>query len=502
MTSNYNKREDTSEGAPLLPSPQDRLPPQALPPEVAAMMSQYGSTNPPSVYAGGYYPDPTTAAAFAPGASPQPYFYQGYPPQNYTSIPPPSSGQPPPYYMPQGYSYPSPYGPAAVSTAQRPPRSQRRGNGSKLTPSPTNSSRKAVPDVNAMRTPPFSSMQDSNVAPRDRSSIPPLQDIFSDSQPFVEGTSPGAYGSTSNAAVTTQTPPIYNAPPRNPSKNVNSNRTPSTLVRTNSASDFKQHPLKAPGKTDRSHRRINSDLPLRGASHRRVGSSDELPPIGAGHRRVRSGSSRGRSYSAGHMFNKRPTHRRADSASSMASNVSMSSVVSNIAKSEFFGGVDSQGRVQMHFPFESIRLVMIDPEKPTLSCGHLYLDGHAADLEQFEEYHRLTSAEEGGIGTTPNWESFDRPSNVCGCNCNNCNGCLGKKQLLPHPKYLLAVEDNIYRRVMGEIDDAHSMPCGLFFCGHHEDVAHPSIHIAIVLVTVLFACLIFLAFYTGDMTVT
>lgn len=176
----------------------------------------------------------------------------------------------------------------------------------------------------------------------------------------------------------------------------------------------------------------------------------------------------------------------------------MSSVVSNISKSEFFGGVDERGRVQMHFPFEAIRLVMIDPEQPALRRGHLYLDGHVGDFEQFEEYHRLTDGINDGV-LGPQWESLDKPANLCGCTCNNCNGCLGKKHLLPRPSYMLAVDDNVYKAVMGEIADAQGMPCGLFFCGHHEDVAHPSISIAVVVVTIVFALLLYVAVFTGDM---
>jgi hypothetical protein len=48
--------------------------------------------------------------------------------------------------------------------------------------------------------------------------------------------------------------------------------------------------------------------------------------------------------------------------------------------------------------------------------------------------------------------------------------------------------------MVGEISDAHAMPCGLFFCGHHEDVAHPSIAIAMMIVTILFLWMAYVAF--------
>lgn len=176
---------------------------------------------------------------------------------------------------------------------------------------------------------------------------------------------------------------------------------------------------------------------------------------------------------------KKPTHRRGDSASSLLSNMSASSVVSNIAKSEFFGGVDEFGRVQMHFPFEAIKLVMVDPEKPALRPGHLYLDGRMGDFEKFEEYHQA-----GDMVIAPQWESFERSS--------------GRKTSLPRPNYILAVNDSVYQRVIGEISDSQTMPCGLFFCGHHEDVAHPSILIAVAIVILFLAGLAYASYCTGE----
>jgi len=177
----------------------------------------------------------------------------------------------------------------------------------------------------------------------------------------------------------------------------------------------------------------------------------------------------------------------------MRSNVSMGSVISNISKSEFFGGVDEKGRVQMHFPCESVRLVMIDPKeqrkqkkkkkkkkkKSSLRCGHLYVESGMNDYDQFEEYHRST---EGYMNDTLHWESLDRPG-----------------VMLPAPSYVLPVDDTIYKRIVGEISEAHSMPCGIFFCGHHQDVAQPSIAIAAGLVTILLASLVYLAVFTGDL---
>mmetsp|Transcript_13433 Transcript_13433/g.38733 ORF Transcript_13433/g.38733 Transcript_13433/m.38733 type:complete len:462 (-) Transcript_13433:123-1508(-) len=455
-TGNPNAKEGSNESAPLLQQ-QDRAqgghaPPPAMTPEqAAAWMAQYNAY---------YYGDPNAQAAA--GGAPPPYYYQGYPPppagQGYPVPPAQGDGAYPP--PPSGYA--PQYAAAPPQGTQRPPRAQRRASGSRsnpTTPSPSNIVRKTY------------SGEDPE---KGGSAIPALSDIFSDSQPLLQQNS-GAEGYGATAGN------VYNAPPRASNKSANSGKAvpPVGLPRTGSVGDFKQHPLKSSGGggSSRSHRRIASDIPR---SHRRTGS----------------GASLRHSTSSGNLRGK-PTHRRADSTSSMLSNASRSSVVSNIFKSEFFGGVDEKGRVQMHFPFEAIRLVMVDPEQPTLRSGHLYLDGHQKDYDQFEEYHRLTEEANDGI-IAPQWESLDKPANLCGCTCNNCNGCLGKKHLLPDTSYLLAVDENVFKKVMGEISDAHTMPCGLFFCGHHEDVAHPSILIAVIIVAILFACLFYFAIFTGD----
>jgi hypothetical protein len=67
-------------------------------------------------------------------------------------------------------------------------------------------------------------------------------------------------------------------------------------------------------------------------------------------------------------------------------------------------------------------------------------------------------------------------------------------QPLPPNYFLLTVPETIYRSVLDEICAAHRMPCGIFFCGHHEDVSRPSICIAILLLTLLLAAMAYVAF--------
>jgi hypothetical protein len=240
-------------------------------------------------------------------------------------------------------------------------------------------------------------------------------------------------------------------------------------------------------------------------------STSDLPPMtkpSGGPLGMRS-----RSFSAGGGMRRQQQHRRSDSATSLMSNTSgVGSVMSNIAKSSLFGGVNAEtGKVQLHFPYENIRLMTTtggndkDDHSPDLEAGHLYLQGGDPDEDPFhhnafEEYHRIST--DMAQGSAPHWESLDKEAAAmcCTCPCNNCNGCTGKQLLLPTPQYVLAIEEDVYKRVLSEIAEAQTMPLGLFFCGHHEDVAYPSIVIALIVVGILFACMATVAYYGGMTT--
>ena len=274
-----------------------------------------------------------------------------------------------------------------------------------------------------------------------------------------------------------------------------------------------------------SHRRTHSDNPLRTNRHRRAGSFDALPPSGSG------GHSRARTLSGGNPFLPKPSHRRANSASSMLStgDASQISIRSNIAKSSLFGGVDpNTGDIQMHRPFEAIRIVMIPEKKKEkksrdrhkkdyqsipsgeledeennefskLTVGRLYGDVPVNAVQYYEDYVQISDDLENG--GAPQWESLEAnprhpgAGGLCGCQCANCNACIGKQELLPPDNYVLPVSDDIYKRMIGEISESRNMPCGLFYCGHHEDVSHPSIRIAGTIVIILFATLLVLSIY-------
>lgn len=107
---------------------------------------------------------------------------------------------------------------------------------------------------------------------------------------------------------------------------------------------------------------------------------------------------------------------------------------------------------------------------------------------KYEDYHQTAEDVTLGLG-----------GNACGCHCAHCmRGCHGDEgpsyssggggglhPSLPTNYYVLPVPDDLYQRVVDEICQARTMPCGLFYCGHYEDVDRPSIQIAIGLVTLL-----------------
>jgi hypothetical protein len=154
----------------------------------------------------------------------------------------------------------------------------------------------------------------------------------------------------------------------------------------------------------------------------------------------------------------------------MASEASYMSVVSDIRKSSFYGGYDeATGNAQMHYPHENVHLSTDDK----LVKGWIY---HVpVDTEEFEEYHR--AAED-----TMLWEDegLHHELHRCGCQCPACyHGCTGHTSnksrkpkdpfsMLPPNTFALAVEDNLYKNILEEINQSYTMPCGLFYCGHHE----------------------------------
>lgn len=270
---------------------------------------------------------------------------------------------------------------------------------------------------------------------------------------------------------------------------------------------------RAPPPPSPRHRRANSDTPLR-ASHHRTGSLSsnverrtnwkeqlsaprtarlKTDPLRSRKRfdgpRSYTDTNRLRTVSSGGS-GKPPQHRRGGSlgagssfggsvaGESVATDASMFSVVSDIRKSRFFAGYHESGHAKLSFPISQVHLVM----DKSLVSGRFYQV--PVDTEIYEDYH--LSAEDLSLG-------FEG-THACGCPCSHCAGCRGKHELLPPSYYAIAVEDDLYRRVLDEICESRSMPCGLFFCGHHEDVSRPSILLAVLPIVSLLGTMGYLAY--------
>ena len=130
-----------------------------------------------------------------------------------------------------------------------------------------------------------------------------------------------------------------------------------------------------------------------------------------------------------------------------------------------------------------------------LTIGYLYSDVPNNIEDYYEDYHRVSDYMEQGL--TPQWESLDTHPLRKKKGQATEDLITGKEDVLPPSNYVVAVSDDIYKRMLSEIADAQGMPCGLFFCGHHEDVDYPSALIPTVLVLILFATLLYLSFLTG-----
>mmetsp|Transcript_14485 Transcript_14485/g.31420 ORF Transcript_14485/g.31420 Transcript_14485/m.31420 type:complete len:438 (+) Transcript_14485:134-1447(+) len=143
----------------------------------------------------------------------------------------------------------------------------------------------------------------------------------------------------------------------------------------------------------------------------------------------------------------------------LMSDASAMSVTIDMAKSALFKGVTETGRIRLQLPKDSFRILM----DSQLEAGCVY-KRKLVDNEDdyFLEFH--TGGDGDSIDSTP--------------------------KRLPPDLYVMAVDSTIYRRMLDEVIASKSMPCGTFFCGHHEDVRHPDITIAALIVGVVFLVLV------------
>jgi hypothetical protein len=69
---------------------------------------------------------------------------------------------------------------------------------------------------------------------------------------------------------------------------------------------------------------------------------------------------------------------------------------------------------------------------------------------------------------------------------------------LPPDLYVMAVDNTIYKRILDEVIASRSMPCGIYYCGHHADVRHPDITIAVLIVSAVVILLLAGSIVFGD----
>lgn len=156
------------------------------------------------------------------------------------------------------------------------------------------------------------------------------------------------------------------------------------------------------------------------------------------------------------------------------SDASVQSVTTNMAKSALFKGVTAKGTLQLQLPKDDFRVLM----DSQLDAGCVYKRKLVDDEDEvFIDYHTV---EEGN----------QLQGSACVCTCAHCQRCHEKAPRLPPALYVMAVDSTLYRRILDEIIDSKSMPCGTYFCGHHEDVRHPDVKIAGAIVIVMFLVLL------------
>ncbi|KAL7539710.1 hypothetical protein ACHAXR_009521 [Thalassiosira sp. AJA248-18] len=152
------------------------------------------------------------------------------------------------------------------------------------------------------------------------------------------------------------------------------------------------------------------------------------------------------------------------------SDASAISVTTDMAKSALFKGITDTGRIQLQLPKDSFRILMDSQLEAGMVYKRKLVD---SEDEFFVEFHTVDEDPVAVDGDT------------CNCTCDRCMRCHEKQKRLPPDLYVMAVDSTIYRRMLDEVIASRSMPCGTFFCGHHEDVRHPDITIAALIVSVV-----------------
>lgn len=160
----------------------------------------------------------------------------------------------------------------------------------------------------------------------------------------------------------------------------------------------------------------------------------------------------------------------------------MMTLVTDIEKSSLFAGYDAvTGQALFNLPISSVRITTEDQQEG-MSLGEFF---QVREHDQvFEEYHRF-GEEEFGL----NNDVVQRSTNAFASQ---------NPHALPPTRYIINAPTDLYRRIVDEISSSASLPCGLFFCGHHEDVAKPSLMIPFIVLTCFFGLMGLVAYMYRD----
>jgi len=160
-----------------------------------------------------------------------------------------------------------------------------------------------------------------------------------------------------------------------------------------------------------------------------------------------------------------PKARKSKGHARTMSDASLASVTTDMAKSALFKGVTEHGTIQLQLPKDSFRILM----DSSLEAGCVYKRKLVDNEDEFfVEFHTIEDNLAAGS--------------------HHYNQANAKR--LPPDLYVMAVDSTLYRRILDEVVDSQNMPCGTFFCGHHEDVRHPDVKIAAFIVGIVFIVLL------------
>jgi hypothetical protein len=145
--------------------------------------------------------------------------------------------------------------------------------------------------------------------------------------------------------------------------------------------------------------------------------------------------------------------------------------VTDKTKSVLYKGITNRGVVKLQLPKDNFRL-LIDRD---LETGCVYKrDLVENENVYFQEYHITIDT---GVFEQQQQHRPIRPP------------------LLPPMYYVMCVDSDIYQRMLDEVSQSRSSPCGLFYFGHHKDVSYPSIAIAAVSLAIVFSLMLWATFY-------